>query len=89
MQELDTPGARNEGFETKSTKEVVDITIVVLEHQSTKAEELTQGCSVSTATLAKAVEIKSPFCIFLGSLVLEWKCKKYKQKLNKPNGEKD
>ena len=37
----------------------------------------------------KSAKMKSIFCVSLGSLVQEWKCKKYKQKVSKPNGGKN
>ena len=33
--------------------------------------------------------MKSTFCILLGFIVQEWKCKRKKQKSDMPNGEKD
>ena len=58
MQELDSPIAGNESFEAKYTREVVHIATIEFELQSTMSKDLTQGCSVSTAIFAKAIEMK-------------------------------
>ena len=38
---LDIPAVRNESFEAKSTRKVVDIATARFKHQSTKSKELT------------------------------------------------
>ena len=58
MQELDILTAKNESFEAKSTLEIANIATARFEHQNTKFNELTQGCSTSTTILAKATEMK-------------------------------